>query len=422
MTLGDRQYDSALREHVHEWITKIKNVDILVGVPTFNNEDSIGHVISRIGEGLETYYPDLKKAIFISDGGSLDNTRENAYAANIPDSVERRVTIYRGLPGKGTSFRAVFECANDLSARAVLVFDSDLHSITPQWVKRMADPILQNEYDFCTPYYRRHPFDGTITNMIVYPLISAVFGRNVRQPIGGDFSFNLKLSRFWSEQPVWLTDVARFGIDVWMTLTAINEEFRVAQVDLGTKIHNPKDPAADLGPMFFQVISTLFYLIGIYEKNWRHEQHDFDVPVLSDHTGTENMKLPEMDVSIQKMIREFEEGFSHFKPMYRQVMDMSTFNELEKTVQKMEGQDLCEFDAGLWAKILYDFVFTYQNWSRNRRRLVDIMTPLYFGRTVTYVKELNHLSWEEAEKVIQEQVSQLKKNRPYLVNKFDIWE
>lgn len=422
MSLGDKQYDSALREHVQDWIGKIKNVDILVGVPTFNNEDSIGHVIASVGEGLQTFYPDLKKAIFISDGGSLDDTRENAYAASIPDNVERRVTIYRGLPGKGTSFRAVFECANELSARAVLVFDSDLRSITPYWVKQMADPILEDKFDFCTPYYRRHPFDGTITNMIVYPLISALFGRNIRQPIGGDFSFSTKLSHFWSDQSVWLTDVARFGIDIWMTLSAINENFRLAQVDLGTKIHNPKDPAADLGPMFFQVISTLFYLIGIYENNWRQNQNIVDVPILSDHHGTENLDLPDMDVSVQKMNREFEEGFSHFKPLYRQVMDVSTFDELDETVHKLEESGTCECDDELWAKILYDFVFTYQNWSRNRRRLVDIMTPLYFGRTVNFVESVNHLSWEEAEKIILRQVSALQKLRSYFVNKFELWE
>ena len=40
-----------------------------------------------------------------------------------------------------------------------------------------------------------------------------------------------------------------------MTHSAINEGFAVCQARLGAKIHDAKDPASDLGPMFRQVVA-----------------------------------------------------------------------------------------------------------------------------------------------------------------------
>src|SRR5207247_10004816 len=103
-----------------------------------------------------------------------------------------------------------------------------------------------------TPLYARHKHDGTITNSVAYPLTRALHGLLGRQPIGAEFGLGADLARAYLEQPVWDTDVARFGIDIFMTTTAIARGARVAQAFLGAKGHDPKDPAADLGPMFTQ--------------------------------------------------------------------------------------------------------------------------------------------------------------------------
>ena len=54
--------------------------------------------------------------------------------------------------------------------------------------------------------------------------------------------------------------MARFGIDIWMTTEAIANNFKVCQTFLGAKIHDPKDPGADLADMLLQVIVSLFNL------------------------------------------------------------------------------------------------------------------------------------------------------------------
>ena len=208
-----KKYDSALRDETRRWVDELKDIDILVGIPCWNNEDTIGHVVSTVGQALAKKLGDYRGAILVSDGGSLDDTRENAAAVEIPSGVQRRVCIYRGMPGKGTSFRAVFELARLLKAHACVVVDSDVRSITPDWIVQLAKPILDGKADFVTPIYLRHRFDGTITKHIVYPFLRALYGKQIRQPIGGDFGFKGELTSFYIAEDVWTTDVAQFGID-----------------------------------------------------------------------------------------------------------------------------------------------------------------------------------------------------------------
>ena len=44
-----------------------------------------------------------------------------------------------------------------------------------------------------SPSYFRHKYDGTITSSIVYPLMRALYGKRIRQPIGSDCGFSGRL-------------------------------------------------------------------------------------------------------------------------------------------------------------------------------------------------------------------------------------
>jgi len=60
-----KRYASAVRDNVYEWTKGLNDVDILIGIPCYNNEDTIAHVVSTAAEGLRTYFPDKKSALFI---------------------------------------------------------------------------------------------------------------------------------------------------------------------------------------------------------------------------------------------------------------------------------------------------------------------------------------------------------------------
>ena len=246
----------------------VLETDIIVGIPSYNEADNIAYPTDVASRGLRTHFPDKKAVIINVDNHSPDGTRD--VFLETPTEVPKiYISTAKGVKGKGNNFRNLFEAAVELNAKAIIVVDADLKSITPEWIRYLGEPLM-GRFDYVAPIYAGHKYDGSITDHIAYPLLRSLFGIRVRQPIGGDFGFSGTLARAFLSEKLWNDKIANFGIDIWMTTIAIARRFNICQALLGTpKIHNPKDPAADLGPMFTQVVSTLFDLIIDFEFIWK---------------------------------------------------------------------------------------------------------------------------------------------------------
>ncbi|MBI1852503.1 MAG: glycosyltransferase [Planctomycetes bacterium] len=406
------KYDTALREHARRRIREIGSADLVVGVPCYNAEASVDHVVRTIARGLAEHYPNSTAVIVVSDGGSLDYTREAARAVAVEPPIHRIVTIYRGLPGKGTSLRAVFEAATRLQAKACAVFDSDLQSITPKWVPALLQPALELGYDFVSPFYVRHKWDATITNNIARALTQALYAKRIRQPIGGDFGFSARLVEWFTRADVWDGDIARFGIDIWMTTVAICEGFQVCEAFLGAKVHDPKDPSASLGPMFRQVVGTLFGMMARYESVWRNAPRSTTVPLLGQRVDVEP---PEVRISLERLTESYRAGFEHFASLWREVLAPEQFALLERLSRAADAD--FHMEARSWARIVYDFVATFHRWSKDRYKLVETMTPIYYARVAAFVVETRDLTTAEADLQVDRQAETFEEEKPYLVER-----
>jgi len=403
-------YVTALRAYTAKRIEEVESADILVAVPCYNNEGTIAHVIQMVTHGLAEHYRDLRCVIFIADGGSTDDSREVVKEFQIKPWQEKVVSIYRGPAGKGSALRSVFEAATWLKVRACAVVDSDLRSITSDWVKYLLDPVLEKGYQFVAPVYIRHKYDGTITNNIVYNLTRALYGKQIRQPIGGDFAFSRDVAKFYNEQDVWDTDVARFGIDIWMTTNAITQEFKICQSNLGVKIHDTKDPGFHLGPMFRQVLWTVFSLMERHESYWKEIKGSEPIEIF----GHENHIEPEpVKVDLDGMIQNFRIGFQQFSSLWKEIFCKQCFGEIRKAA-RLEPQEF-HLSTDAWIRILYELAATFHAWSVNRNKLIDLVAPLYYARVASFVRQSWEMSTQEAEDLVEEQAQRFEERKGYLV-------
>ena len=408
------QYDTALRAYTSKRIEEIRSADILVGIPCYNNETTIAHVIQMVSHGLAAHNKGMRSVIFVADGGSTDDTREVAKEFQLKPWQEKLVSIYRGPGGKGTALRSLFEAAARLGVKVCAMVDSDLRSITPDWVKYLLDPVLEEDYQFVAPVYVRHKYDGTITNNIVYNLTRALYGKRIRQPIGGDFAISGDLARFYVSQDVWDTDVARFGIDIWMTTSAITQGFRICQSNLGVKIHDAKDPGAHLGPMFRQVLSALFSQMERYEAYWKRVEGSEPVKTF----GFEGTLEPEpVNVNLEGLIDLFKAGHSQFSSFWKTIFSKDCLAEIEKTAQ-MNAADF-HLRTEAWVEMLYELAATFHLWDVNRMKLLDVMTPLYYARVASFVRESWDMNSLEAEKLVEDQAAKFEANKGYLIKVWD---
>lgn len=382
-----------------------KGFNVIVGIPSYNNEKYIGHVVKTAGAGLKKYLKDLKPLIFVCDGGSRDDTREVAAKEKIPSGIERLVSTYRGLPGKGSAVMAMVEAAEIAQTDLFLLYDADLRSITPEWIGRMSNPIIEDGFDYLTPYYLRHKHDGTITNNIVYPVLKGIFGADVRQPIGGDFAIGKKMIKQFAHREDYNHLTARFGIDVWMTIQALIKG-KVGQVGLGTKVHAPKEPKNDLTPMFIQVVATLFRMLIVHQEIWQQNKK-IKVELISNDLSNSIEDIP---IEPKDLITEISFGIKNFGPMYEKILSPKTRQLLLSSIDRIP--------VDLWAQIVYDFAATFKRWERNRKKLIRLLVPLYLGRVGSFAIEARDMDSYQAEDLIRKNAECFGKLRSYLIERW----
>jgi glycosyltransferase involved in cell wall biosynthesis len=327
--------------------------------------------------------------------------------------IHKIVTPYHGIPGKGSAFRTILEAASLLHAKACAVVDSDLRSITPEWMELLLRPIYDEGFDYVAPLYARHKFDGTITNSIVYPLTRALYGKRVRQPIGGDFGFSGELAKFYLSKEVWETDVARFGIDIWMTTLAITGGYHVCQSYMGAKLHDAKDPGSDLGPMFTQVVSSVYGLMEEYHRLWKGVKGSEPVPVFGFRY---EVGLEPIHVNVERMIRNFRLGVKDLMEIWRKLLPSETALWLG-SISRLSDEAF-SFPQDLWVRIIYDFAVTYHRGSIHRDHLLKSMIPLYLGRVASFVKEDIDSSASEVEEKIESLCKVFEEMKPYLMERW----
>ncbi|MDA8236747.1 MAG: glycosyl transferase family 2 [Chloroflexi bacterium] len=448
---------SVLTPAIAAEIERLGRADLVVGIPSFRNATTIGHVVRAAQAGLVQYFPDLRPLLVNSDAGSPDGTQRVVAETEPPDYVERILLVrptnrlerlsltypeVDGVGGKGAALRTIFEIAAALDARALVVVDSDLRSITPEWVELLAGPILKGGFDYVTPLYARHKYDGTITNTVTYPLTRALYGRRIRQPIGGDFGVSGDLVRHYLSRDDWTAEVSRFGIDIWMTTHALIGGFAVCETRLGAKVHDPKDPSADLGPMFRQVVGTILGLAGRHPGAWLEIRGSHEVPAYGFERWVEPSPL---QVNTLRLLSELGAGRVTHADTWRAMLAPDHATAVEElaveagqlaeraarrlglggtesggatvpTDEMSEAVSAFHFPDELWAGIVYDVVVAARFGPIPLERLVAALVPLYFGRVGSLVIECRHLDQADAEERVERQARAFELRKPHLAD------
>jgi glycosyltransferase involved in cell wall biosynthesis len=418
--------DRPITAEAFEAAEKIGKADLVVGIPSYNNARTIGQVVRAASVGLAKYFPQLTAVIINSDGGSKDGTREAVLSTTLEDAHLMLLTTpqvatqllsypYHGIPGKGSAFRLIFQLAAQMQAKACAVVDSDLRSITPEWIDLLLRPILDRNFDFVAPYYHRHKYDGTITNSIVYPLTRCLYGLRVRQPIGGEFGVAAPVIARYLQRDDWETDVARFGIDIWMTTIAIAEGFKVCQSFLGAKLHDAKDPGSDLSAMLQQVTNSVFLLMREYESVWKQRSGSTPATLFGFRF---DVGLEPIAVNVERMLTAFCRGCTELGEVWKLALQPYTYAAVAALGHNCGGGEF-HLNDDLWARVVMDFACAWRRNPLEGGHLLRSLTPLYLARVASFVEETRTFGSAEVEERIERLCLTFEAMKPYLIAQWD---
>ncbi len=268
--------------------------DVIVGHPTYRNEDNIGDELRRGLSAASAVYGEEKVAFVVSDGTSTmdspDDSTIDAALAGAQSALEameeakrRRLLVvatpYDGYkddhtPGKGSALKLIFdEMAFCPSARKLILLDGDLRNDFLPWFRVFAaveDAHRRRKEDrdfFITARYARHFVDASLTRFIVGPL-TTLMGQYVPGGISGDIVLSAGAVRH-EREAVWDDARRRYGTDIATTFDNIADpQTDIYEVYLGAKLHDITDEAK-LSVMPGEVIGSALGRLLHYEETDR---------------------------------------------------------------------------------------------------------------------------------------------------------
>jgi len=390
--------------------------DVVVGIPSYNESKTIGHVVSMAGLGLAKYFPNSRCIIVNCDNNSPDDTKETFFAAMVPSEIEKKyISTPEGVKGKGNNFWNLFHFCKKAGTRITIVVDADIRSITPEWIKYLGYPVKEG-YDLVTPLYSRHQFDGTITNHLCYPLVFSLTGFNIRQPIGGDFAFSTGLCSYWLEQS-WDDVVRQYGIDVFMSLNALFGNFKICQAGLGTKVHNASNPK--LGRMFEEVVYTLFSTLIKYRCEWldvrlKERSNIFwqtAVRKIECYGSEKLLEAQSLDIDILKLKQDCRNEYKKYHKLVNEYLSPYAY----KKINNMFNMDNYDVDIMLWSQMVYGLLFLFDGASEKiKGEIINVLKPLYFARSLTFDYQTWRYSTAFAEEEVESEAMAFLSQKPYL--------
>jgi hypothetical protein len=411
--------DDFLRELIN-----VGEVDILVGVPTYNDAKTVGQVVQAIRAGLLQDFPRQRSVIINADGGSRDATQDLVRAASISDlrqasgfralrTLHCISTQYPGGAASGTALHTILAAAELLRASACAIISADSTNIEPQWIERLLQPVCRDNFDLVTPVYRRHKFDGLLVRNLVYPMSRALYSRRVREPYPAEFAFSSRLGSSFLARDIWSQEAGRAGTEIYLTIAAITGGFRLTQCFLGTRARVDHAPA-DLVPAMRQTVGVLFWSLEPNFSAWSASMDSQPVPCI----GVEHeVSLEPLRLNRKRLHQMFVRSVTEIEPVLKSILSPQTLAELQRAATVPE-EDF-RYSDELWVRTVYEFAASYHKAVISRDHIIQALAPLYRGKTYTFLVENRDTSGDEVENNVESLCLTFERLKPYLLELWD---
>lgn len=375
---------------MHEMINpdQLSKVDIAVLIPSYNEAKNIGLVVKKASAGLKKYYPDLSSVVVNCDNNSADNTKEAFFNAEceVPRIYASTSPGYRG---KGGNLRNAFQIAADLSAKVVIIFDANLISIKTTWIPSLVDPILSGTAEYVTPLYVRHRYDAPLTRGLAYPIMRALFGRRVFQPICIDHAFSGRVNQIYLNTQ-WDDDDRGYKSDLKMLSTAIINQIPICQSFMAhPRISTVGKLDRELDKAFGHTVKAIFDLMVETSDFWLEVKRSRPT-ILAGADESPKNPAPQVEVNRAYLLNSFIELSLKAQKVWPRFLSPELNLELMSLINQAQNGGTPPLNVDLWCQVLFESALAYKNSDDDSRlELSSSLTPLFFlkGLTVNILSE-----------------------------------
>lgn len=397
-------------------------VEIMIGLLTLNNASSIESLLKSTVEGLRQFFPHASALLVNCDAGSQDDTSgiitrfaEGLIPVRIVSNAAgtyAHLTRESGFPGRDESIHNFCLTAQRLRPRVCLMVEGQLRSLSPGWVERLGKPVYEGSEDYVVPLYRRHRYEGTLATNLLYPLTRALYGKRLRYPSGGAYGLSGTFAGDLITRSTWRGAAGKYSVDSRLTTAALAGGYRVCHASLGTRDQETKLGSVDLSMVLAQTVGGIFHSMEEYESSWEKIKESSEVPLYGEpesapdpgplHTG--------------RMVSGFKQGLRDLLPLWELILSQDTVAQI--LALDIQDPDEFRFPPSLWVHTVYDFALAYHNQTLHREHMLKALTPLYLGRTASFVLETQHGDSSEVERTVEKLCREFESSKSYLVEQW----
>jgi glucosylglycerate synthase len=360
---------------------QIGSADLVVGVLT----ESDSNAIAKMCDELRTLPGPLRIAVLHDDQQkgpppvTAEATQGRAFVFLVPSLLPKSDVPATGVLSRSETYRSVFAAAEKLQARGCCIIASKLEAATPSWAWRMAQPLFEGQADLVLPHYARRKFEGLLNASILAPMMRALYGKRVNNPMGPDFGVS---QRLFQRMLAAKATGNQLNLLASLTPTALCQNLQIIEVNFGTRIY----PPTDWGNMSSVLVDVLTPVFVDMERNapfWQRTRVSVPLPVVGE-TFALDQDSPAVDT--RTMVESFQLGNRELQEIWSLVLPPSSLFELRKLSRLPVEQ--FRLPDELWVRIVYDFALAHRLRTISRDHLLRSMTPLYLGWVASYANDL----------------------------------
>jgi predicted GH43/DUF377 family glycosyl hydrolase len=375
----------------------IGEADVVVGVPFYNEVDTLASVLQTAADGLVEYFPSSKCALVAVGGPAGREALDAISGLPKPDGIDRIAFLLDNerISGKGWAVWAIMEIARSLGADLAILeadlrsreADGDIEGLAPDWVNLLIEPIRESGMDLVAPRFTRHYLESPLSSLVYRPVMTTVYDCPMHDLAGGQWGISYRLLRTLLQKSPLPPSVEAggWGIDAWLATSAAAMDARVCEANLGIKIHRPSVAKAEV--VLTQAARVLFDQAAAFFSEPERAAVSGQpmvrpLPVF----GARKPHVPDpVPLTAEPLVEKFQQGFSRFRALYQWVLPGDTYGLLE-TLSETDAREF-RFPHRLWADFVYHLLLA-SNFTREFAEgdLVGSFTTAYTGYLAGYVR------------------------------------